>query len=159
MNREHLQSYLNDHLAGAMSGLELIDFLISIHEGKPSVRVFEELRREVEADRQTLRELIDHLGFEPGVVRQTAAWAAEKLARIKFLAAGPNKGSLGELEAMDALAAGIEGKRALWAALTVVTDGTPGLRTLDLERLQQRAFEQHTRLEAMRLDAARMAFQ
>ena len=72
--------------------------------------------------------------------------------------AGPGKGNLGELEALDTLAAGIEGKRALWAALTVIAD-VPALQALDLERLQQRAKEQHARLEALSLETARMAFQ
>ena len=157
MNQEHLQSYLNDHLAGATAGLEPIDFLISVHDEGPQARFFEDLRREVEADQQTLQSLIVELGFEPGAARQAAAWAMEKLGRIKFLLAGPGKGSLGELEAMDTLAAGIEGKGALWAALAVVTNAPP-LRALDLERLQRRASEQRARLEGPRLEAARTAF-
>ena len=158
MNQEHLQSYLNDHLAGATTGLELIEFLVSTHAGKPQALFFEDLRREVEADQRTLRDLIGHLGFEPSTTRQAAAWTMEKLARIKFLLAGPGRGSPGELEALEALALGIEGKRALWAALAVVT-GTPPLQTLDLERLQQRAGEQRARLEVLRLEAARATFQ
>ena len=158
MNEDHLRSYLNDHLAGATTGLELIDFLISTHAGEPRAHFFEDLRREVEADLQSLRDLIVHLGFEPSAPRQAAAWAMEKLARIKFLLAGPGNGSLGDLEALEALAMGIEGKKALWAALTVFTDAMP-LRTLDLARLQQRAGEQRARLEVLRLEAARATFQ
>ncbi len=158
MKQDHLQSYLNDHLAGATTGLELIEFLISTHAGEPQALFFEDLRREVEADQKTLRDLISHLGFEPGTTRQAAAWTMEKLARIKFLLAGPSKGNLGELEAMEALAMGIEGKKALWAALTVVTD-VPPLQALDLAQLQQRAGEQRARLEVLRLEAARSTFQ
>ena len=158
MNQDHLQSYLNDHLAGAATGLELIEFLISTHAEKPQALFFEDLHREVETDRKTLQDLIGHLGFEPSTTRQAAAWTLEKLARIKFLLAGPGKGNLGELEALEALAMGIEGKRALWAALTVVTK-TPPLQMLDLERLQQRAGEQRARLEVLRLEAARATFQ
>ena len=77
MNQENLQSYLNDHLAGSATGLELIEFLISGLERNPSARCLEELRREVEADRKTLQELIGRLGFEPSAPRQAAAWAAE----------------------------------------------------------------------------------
>ena len=159
MNQEHLQSYLHDHLAGATTGLELIDFLLSAHEGKgPPRRFFADLRAEVKADQETLRDLVDALGFAPGSTRQAAAWMLEKLVRIKFLFAGPGKGSLGELEALEALALGIEGKAALWAALAVVPDAPPALCALDLANLQTRAREQRTRVEARRLEVAANAF-
>ena len=61
-------------------------------------------------------------------------------------------------KAREALAVGIAGKRALWQALSVAADGSPGLRGVDYDRLTERADEQRDRVEAMRLDAARSAF-
>ena len=60
----------------------------------------------------------------------------EKLTRIKFLVAGPGKGNLGELEALEALALGIEGKKALWAALRCVS-GLPDTPDNPLPALQR----------------------
>ncbi len=154
MSRDHLQSYLHDHLAGAAAGVELAAFLSSMHRDGPMDDAFAGLRREIEADENTLRDLVEALGFAPGSVRQTAAWFAEKLARIKFLLAGPGRGSLGELEALEALALGIEGKRALWAALSVIADPPPPLRALDLDRLQKRADEQRAFVETRHLKVA-----
>lgn len=158
MNQAHLQSYLHDHLAGATTGLELIDFLLSVQHGGPLTRFLTDLRADVWADEETLRELVDALGFTPGSVHQAAAWMAEKLARIKFTLAGLDKGGLGELEALETLSLGIEGKAALWAALTVVPDPPPPLRALDLAGLQARAREQRTRVEAHRLEVAATTF-
>ncbi len=155
MNQENLQSYLHDHLAGATTGLELLDFLGSLHAGGPIADGYTGLRREVEADEQALRDLVAALGFAPGSVRQAAAWMAEKLARVKFLVAGRN--TLGELEALEALALGIEGKRALWASLSVVADAPTPLRAVDLARLQERARDQRARVETRRLEVASAA--
>ena len=53
---------------------------------------------------------------------------------------------------------GIEGKRMLWLALNVVAERAPALQAMELTRLEQRATEQRQRVEALRLDAAREAF-
>ena len=155
MNQENLQSYLHDHLAGATTGLEFLDFLNSLHEDGPLAGCYAGLRQEVEADAEALRELVAALGFAPGSARRAAAWMAEKLVRIKFLLAG--RKSLGELEALEALALGIEGKRALWASLSVIADAPTPLRALDLARLQERAGDQRARVETRRLEVASAA--
>ena len=158
MNHENLRSYLHDHLAGAVTGLELLDFLHSMHEDGPLAGWYAGLRREVEVDEQTLRGLAAGLGFAPGSARQTAAWIAEKLARIKLLLAGAGRESLGELEALEALALGIEGKRALWTALSTIAAAPPPVHALDLAGLQERAREQRARVETRRLEVASAAF-
>jgi hypothetical protein len=59
---------------------------------------------------------------------------------------------------MEALALGIQGKRALWLALNAVAAQAPLFESVDLMRLVQRAKEQHECVESIRLDAARDAF-
>jgi hypothetical protein len=67
-------------------------------------------------------------------------------------------GQLARLEKLEALALGIEGKRALWRALLAVAEEIPALRNVDLVRLDQRADDQRTRVEVRRIEAAREAF-
>ena len=69
MNQRHLQSYLYDHLAGATAGLELIDFLISVEDDPLLSRSLAELREQINADLETLRELVNALGFALGTWR------------------------------------------------------------------------------------------
>ena len=57
-------------------------------------------------------------------------------------------------EALEALALGIEGKRALWVALAEAAERAPVLRLLDYDRLVRRAVEQRERVEARRLATA-----
>ena len=50
-----LDSYLNDHLAGSISALELIAHCIDVHKGEPLGSFFVETEREIKADQDTLR--------------------------------------------------------------------------------------------------------
>ena len=59
-----LDSYLNDHLAGSISALELIAHWVKVHKGEPLGRFFVETEREIKADQDTLRDVMRTLGVE-----------------------------------------------------------------------------------------------
>jgi hypothetical protein len=155
---EDLSSYLNDHLAGAVGALELLDRLIKTYQGKPLGRFFAELRGEIDADQQTLQELIDRLDLEESAVRKAGAWVAEKFSRPKIQLSESCEGRMGLFLALEVLALGITGKRLLWRALAVASETVPQFRGLDYAELEGRAIEQHDRVEAKRLEVAREVF-
>jgi len=45
-----LGDYLNDHLAGSVAALELLDRLVAASEGKPLERFFRDLRADIQRD-------------------------------------------------------------------------------------------------------------
>ena len=51
-----LDSYLNDHLAGSISALELIAHWVDVHKGEALGSFFVETEREIKADQETLRD-------------------------------------------------------------------------------------------------------
>lgn len=156
---EDLSSYLNDHLAGSVGALELLDRLVDIYQGKPLGRFFTDLRQEIEADQETLKTLIDRLGQEESTVRKAGAWVMEKISRAKIQPGETGEGEMGLFLALEGLALGITGKTALWRALTAASATVPQLRSLDYAALEKRAEEQHDRVEAKRLEIAREIFQ
>ncbi len=158
MSAQHLTTYLNDHLAGAVGALELIDHLIATHAHTPLAGFLTELKTEIEEDKAELQALIGKLGGTESKVRQAAAWMAEKFAELKLRLTAPGDDDFGRLEAFEGLSLGIEGKRSLWLALAEVADAVPAVRELDLGRLERRAVAQRERVEAWRLEAARAAF-
>ncbi len=83
MSKEDLPIYLNDHLAGSVGALELLDRLIETYKGKPLERFFNDLRNEIHADQDTLQDLIEKIGKEESAVRKAGAWVAEKFSRAK----------------------------------------------------------------------------
>jgi hypothetical protein len=158
MNAKHLGTYVNDHFAGSVAAMELLDHLISANAGTPRGQFFIELRQEIEQDQAVLRDLLEQLDFKENPMRKAVAWFSEKFARAKLSVEDPTGDKLAPLEKLEALTLGIEGKRALWRALNVVADRAPALQAMDLTRLEQRAAEQRQRVDAVRLDAAREAF-
>jgi hypothetical protein len=153
---KELDSYLNDHLAGAVGALELIAHWAKLYQGKPLGAFFTDLQAEITADQDTLRDLMRCLGVEESKVRQASAWAAEKLGRARIVIAGDEPGSLGLVLALEGLIMGITGKRLLWRALGAVNlTKTEGF---DFKEFQRRAEEQIERTEAERIRAAQQVF-
>jgi hypothetical protein len=156
---EQLTEYLNDHLAGSVGALELLDRLIEAFQGKPQERFFRELRADIHDDQEQLKELIAKLGAEESAVRKAGAWIAEKFSRTKIeLGEGPEQ-EMGLFIALEALVLGITGKRSLWRALGAASRTVPELARLDYAGLEKRAIEQCERVEAKRLEIARGVFQ
>jgi hypothetical protein len=155
---ENLSSYLNDHLAGSVGALELLDRLIDIYQGKPLEPFLRDLRNEIEADQETLKELIAKLGAKESAVRKAGAWIVEKLSRAKIQLSEVREGEMGLFLALEGLALGITGKRSLWRALAAAAETVTQLRGPDYTTLEKRAMEQHDRVETKRLEVAREVF-
>jgi hypothetical protein len=154
-----LTTYLNDHLAGSVGALELLDRLIDTYREKPLEQFFRNLRDEIHHDQEQLKELMQKLGAEESAVRKAGAWVVEKLSRAKIELNEKEEGELGLLLALEALVLGITGKRSLWRALQAASRAVPQLARLDYAGLEKRAIEQCERVEAKRLETARTAFQ
>jgi hypothetical protein len=155
---EILASYLNDHLAGSVAAIELLEHLAEISKGTERERFFVTLRGEIKDDQEVLRQLLRALGSKESKARKAAAWVTEKIGQAKLKLDDPGTGELRLLEALETIGLGIQGKLALWRALAVAVERVPQLRQLDLPRLEQRAREQHDRVQAQRLQVARAAF-
>jgi hypothetical protein len=153
---KELNSYLNDHLAGSISALELIAHWAKIHKGEPLGDFFVEIEREIKADQDTLRDVMRTLGVEESKMRKAGAWAAEKIGRARLIIAGDEPGSLGLVLTLEGLIMGVTGKKLMWVALAAAK--LPQLNSYNLEQLQRRAEKQLERIESERMSAIRQAF-
>jgi len=153
-----LSEYLNDHLAGSIGALELLDRAIETYEGKPLERFFRDLRDDIHSDQEQLKELIAKLDIAESSVRKAGAWFLEKLSRPKIDLGEGGKVDIGLFLALEALVLGITGKRSLWRALHSASRTVPALARLDYPGLEKRAIEQCERVEARRLEVARAVF-
>lgn len=150
-----LNTYLNDHLAGATAALDLLDHIIDTAGSSPDAAFFRDLRAEIAGDRATLESVLEHAGGSKSGVRQAGGWLAEKIGRLKLVVDDPSRGALHRLESLEILVVGIHGKRLLWRALGGAA--LPGLTQFDFVTLERRATDQHDRVDARRLEAARHA--
>jgi hypothetical protein len=156
---EELATYLNDHLAGSVGAIELLDRLVETYEGQPLGKFFQTVRREIHDDQEQLRGLIQKLGIQESAVRKAGAWIAEKLSRPKIELDDDRQANAGLFLALEALVLGITGKRSLWRALRAASRTLPELARLDYSGLEERAIEQCELVEAKRLELARTVFE
>jgi hypothetical protein len=154
MNRENLATYLNDHLAGSVAALGLLDHLVETTGGTRHEAFFRDLRVEVAADQDVLRTLLEKLSAPESTLRKAGAWLMEKAARAKLRVDGSAGSAMERLEALEALLLGITGKRALWLALAA---SVAPLENVDFAMLIGRAEQQIETVEAKRIEAAREA--
>jgi len=159
MDRASLTTYLNDHLAGSVGAIDLLDHLVERAPDPEAKRLFADVRVEVTQDQETLQLIIRRAGADETGWRKAGAWISEKLARLKLKIDDSASATLHELEAVEALSLGIQGKLALWRALAAAGTDVEWLYGVDLGRLQQRAGDQYERVEARRLELARMLFE
>jgi hypothetical protein len=158
MANESLATYLNDHLAGSVVALELLDHLRTDRAGTKHASILAGVQADIEADRQELEAFMTQLGIAVSAPRKATGWLVEKLSEIKLHLDDAGDGALRRLEALETISLGIAGKEALWQALAAAADQVPELSALDYPRLGQRAAAQRAVVESLRLRAAQEAF-
>ena len=92
-DNDNIPTYLNDHLAGSVAALELIDDLSAATNDESLKQLLADLKRDIESDQKVLERLIARADEKQSVVRKAAAWVSEKAARAKFKIAGDGQGS------------------------------------------------------------------
>src|SRR3954463_8235237 len=153
---DHLATYLQDHLAGSNFGIELLENLQDHPSDEPLGEFASALRIEIEQDRHIVQEIIDQVGAGTATLKEAVAWLGEKVSRFKLRHA--TSVEFGTFETLELLALGIQGKLALWRALSVIAPDDVRLRGTDFQVLISRAEAQHAQVEQRRLQAANLAF-
>jgi hypothetical protein len=153
-----LHIYLQDHLAGATFGCELVEHCRRNNERSEFGAPLAQLAGEIAADRQTLTALMREVGVERSTVKVSAAWLSEKGRRLKPNGRLFSYTPLTRVVELESLAIGIAGKRALWRTLEHVASERSELEGYDFAALAKRAEEQLHTVERLRLQAARRAF-
>jgi hypothetical protein len=102
--------YLNDHLAGATGGVELARRLAGWHHDPAKRVTLQRLAADIDHDRRALVQLMAVLGVPVRHYKLSAAWAAEKAARLKLNGRPLGRSPLSSLEELEMLRLGMEGK-------------------------------------------------
>jgi len=157
MPDRNIRSYLNHHLAASVAWLEAVEHLEAVEKGTPMARFLSELRTEATADRRVLEELMARLKVTQNETEKATAWLGEKISRLMLPIKEQKGGGLNLLLALEALALGLEGRRALWLALDTAAQETASLQGVDYQVLVHRAEQQRARIEKLRLEAAQKA--
>ena len=146
--------YLNDHLAGATAGSELAHRMAGSHPGREEAAPLSRLAGEIAQDRSALLDLMAALGVTVQIYKVGAAWLGEKAGRLKFNGRLLTRSPLSDLEELELLRLGVEGKAAGWRTLRTLAGTDPRLDAGRLDELISRARSQADRLEELRVRAA-----
>lgn len=149
MSDRALAIYLGDHFAGATAGVELARRVRSSNRdnenfGEPLARICEE----IEADRETLRQLMEQLEIDPGRLKPAAGWLAEKLGRLKLNGQLHGYAPLSRVVELEGLNIGIAGKTCLWRSMELSLGGQ--WQGFDFVALAERAARQRDTVEELR---------
>src|SRR5437763_11196636 len=90
----NLAVYLNDHLAGAIAAIEILDMLSRHTDSADLSQFVAELRVAVDEDREELERLMSRADIAKSTGRRVAGWISEKAAELKVRIDDPLGGAL-----------------------------------------------------------------
>ncbi len=146
--------YLNDHLAGATGGVELLRRMTRTHDDDRERARLAELVREVSEDRRSLRVIMRRLGVPERRLRMALGRLGELAARAKTNGRLLRRSPLSDVLELEAMRLGVEGKASLWRTLRALADDEERLDAAEIDSLLDRAAEQAETLETLRVRSA-----
>lgn len=149
-----LAIYLNDHLAGATAGAELARRAAGSAQDHEDHAVLRGFAAEVAQDRIALLNIMATLGIPVRTYKVYAGWIGEKAGRLKLNGRLLARSPVSDLEELELLRLGVEGKAAGWRTLRVQADTDKRLDARRLDELISRANSQAAQIEELRVRAA-----
>jgi hypothetical protein len=143
-----LDTYLNDHIAGATAGTNLAKMAAQEHQTDEHGPFFSEIYAEIQADFDKLQELAGALGVDESASKSALAEIGSKVMGPKFT--GGDDDELNAFVTLETLSIGVEGKVCMWKALKTVEGDYPALADYDIDELLARATAQREKLEDQR---------
>lgn len=117
LTKDLISLYLSDHLTGATAGTNRIERMAADFVDTPVYADLAGLADGIRANREFLRNLIDDLGFARRPYRQAAAWAAERVGRLKFNSRVLERSPMTMLLEAELMRSGVQGQVGLWETL------------------------------------------
>ncbi len=154
---DHLETYLQDHRAGAEMGSDLARRMLQENHDTQYEQFLDHLADEIEEDLVVLEQLMERLGIDRSAFKGAVAKVGEKLGRLK-----PNDQLIGysplsRVLEFEGLRAGVQGKLALWDSLMEIAPFDDRLEADELAQLIIRAEAQLKGLRVHHRLAAREA--
>ena len=155
---EYLETYLQDHRAGAETGSDLAKRLAEENAGTPYEPFFARLAQEIEQDTALLEDVMESCGVDRPALKMAGAKVAERLGRLKPNEQLSGYSPLSRVLELEGLRAGVQVKLALWYALLQIAPSDDRLDEAQIAACAARAEAQLAGLREHHATAAREAF-
>lgn len=153
-----LHQYINHHLAGSSTALDMLSHLADATAETADREFYHGLHAEIQKDQALLKDLLHRMEGQEKKSAEVAGSLVEKVSRVKFTEARLQEESLELLEALEILVLGITGKKLLWSVLAVISTETKLWQDIDFVALEERADQQRQQVENQRLKIGRKIF-
>ncbi len=158
-NAELLGIYVNDHLASATGGIELVSRMLGVHRGSRYDQPLRQLLDELREEREAIRSIMSALDIPVSQYKQVGVWVAEKVTRVaKLNGRVLSRSPLSDLVEFEFLASGVRAKRSGFETLRIAAEVEPRLPAAELDRLVDQAHRQYEWLTRTRREVAAEVF-
>jgi hypothetical protein len=155
LHTKRLATYLNDHLAVALAGVEVSRRSLSSNDGTPYEPVLRRISEDLQQDLRLVREVMRSLEVDEDPVKKGIAWVGEKLGRLKLNDSLTSYSPLSRVVELEALMVVTGLLRNTWATLDEVLGDDP--RVPGVANARRRAEDNLRELDAQRPAAMREA--
>ena len=155
---EYLETYLQDHRAGASGGADLARRLADENLGTPYEDFLVGLAQQIDADVDTLEQIMDRFGVSKPSLKIAGAKIGEKLARLKPNEQLTDYSPLSRVLEIEGLRGGVQAKQGLWDSLAELARHDDRLDPEQMAELQGKAEKQLAALREQHRMAAHEAF-
>jgi hypothetical protein len=155
---ELLAIYLNDHIASAAGGIELVSRMIGAHKGSSREDGLRQLLDELRQEKSDLTATARALGFPVRQYKQAAVWVAEKASRLKLNGHLLSRSPLSTLVEFEFLASAVRGKRSGFETLRIAAEVDSRIDPVLLDALIDQANRQYRWLTDVRREVAAEVF-
>ncbi len=155
---DYLETYLQDHRAGAEMGSDLAHRLAEENGGTAYEDFVLGLAQEIDGDVEMLDRIMDRFGVSKPALKIAGAKAAEKLGRLKPNDQLAGYSPLSRVLELEGLRGGVQAKQALWDSLAELAQHDDRLDSEQMAELQAKAQKQLDGLREQHCTAAHDAF-
>jgi hypothetical protein len=139
---ELLAVYVNDHIASAAGGIELVARMIGAHRGTRWEDGLRQLLDELRQEKSDLTATARSLDLPVRQYKQAAVWVAEKASRLKLNGHLLSRSPLSSLVEFEFLASAVRGKRSGFETLRIAAEVDPRIDKVLLDSLIDQANRQ-----------------
>ena len=155
---DYLETYLQDHRAGAAMGSDLAHRLAEENAGTPYEDFLLGLAQEIDNDVEMLEQVMDRFGVSKPALKIAGAKVGERLGRLKPNEQLTGYSPLSRVLEIEALRGGVQAKQGLWDSLAELSKHDDRLDPEQMAELQAKAEKQLDGLRGQSRMAAHEAF-
>ncbi|HEV2776596.1 MAG TPA: hypothetical protein VGV90_13460 [Solirubrobacteraceae bacterium] len=155
---DYLETYLQDHRAGAAMGSDLAHRLAEENAGTPYEDFLLGLAQQIDSDVEMLEQVMDRFGVSTPSLKIAGAKVAERVGRLKPNEQLTSYSPLSRVLEIEGLRGGVQAKLGLWDSLGRLAEHDDRLDPEQMADLQSKAEKQLEGLREQHRMAAQEAF-